>query len=117
MRSIIQYLKEEVDYKKLHGHDRVEIGSNQWFFHNYEHGYKHCVGGEINPYEVDHHTMPSANGKIIHVINSEYARGHGIKRKPQWFKFVDRIDDIHYKLDSGVKIDVKDVPDKFKSKS
>jgi hypothetical protein len=113
MRSIIQYINEAViNYKKIHGHDRVKIGSIEWHFHNYEHGYKHCIGSKSNPYEVDHHTLN--NGKIIHVISSEYARGHGIKRKPQWFKFNKKIDNIHFDLNSGKKINVVNVPEKFK---
>jgi len=113
MKSILNYLNEGLDYKKLHGHNRVKVGSILWYFHNYEHGYKHCVGGDANPYEVDHHTLKS--GKIVHVINTEYARGHGYNGEPQWFKFTKPVDDIHYFLNSGVKIDVKDVPEKFKT--
>ena len=70
------------DYVKEHGHERVGVGSVEWFFHNYEHGYKHCSGGDANPYELKHW-----NGKG-HVIDKEYARGHGVNRKPTWFHFI-----------------------------
>jgi len=96
-----------INYKLIHGHDRVKINSIEWYFHNYEHGYKHCTGGAKNPYTVDHF------GKM-HGIDKQYARGHGIKRKPQWFKFTKKIKSGLWDLSSGTPIDIKGVPKNFK---
>ncbi|MFA5346528.1 MAG: hypothetical protein WC294_00155 [Methanoregula sp.] len=77
------------------------------YFHNYEHdpeGRNHCIGAESNPYVIIH-----KDGK--HIINTEYARGHGRGGHPQWFKFMEKHGD-GYDLSSGVKVDVGDVTEK-----
>jgi len=109
-KFIIQkYLNELYDYKKKHGHDKTKVGLVLWYFHNYEHGYKHCKGPISNAYEVEHY-------KNIHIINKEYAKGHGIKRKPQWFKFVKKIKSGWWEVESGVKVSLNQVPAKFKTR-
>ncbi|MEE9574176.1 MAG: hypothetical protein V3W20_14065 [Candidatus Neomarinimicrobiota bacterium] len=109
-QSIIEkYLSELYDYSKNHGHDKVETNTILWFFHNYEHGYEHCKGPASNPYEIEHH-------KNIHIISKEYGKGHGIKRKIQWFKFTKRIKSGWWELESGVEVSINQVPSKFKSK-
>ena len=78
---------------------RKYVGPLQ-FFHNYEHdpeGRKHCTGPASHPYRIAH-----VKGK--HVITHKYAKGHGKKRKAQWFEFPVRLDD-GYDLASGIKID------------
>jgi len=95
------------DYVGIHGHDKCETGSNEWHFHNYEHGYKHCSGGEKNPYEVKHFDKK-------HGISKEYARGHGRGYEPQWFHFTNSLGDGWYDLASGSKVEVEKVPESFK---
>jgi len=115
---INQLVYEAINYQNIHGHDRVKSNSIEWYFHNYErepgqkNGYKHCKGGKQNPYSLDHYKLP--NGDIIHVIDKEYARGHGINRKPQWFKFNKKISSSWWDLNSYEKIKVSDVPIEFK---
>ena len=106
---ISNYLKyiQEFPYVDYHGHDKVKINSVLWYFHNYEHGYKHCIGGQKNNYKIEH-----LNRK--HAIDKEYARGHGIKRKPTWFKFTKKIKSGWWELESGIKIKIEDVPKEFK---
>lgn len=106
-KGIYLILTEQFDYKKEHGHDKVEIGSVLWYFHNREHGYKHCKGGEKNPYEIFH-----ISGK--HGIDKVFARGHGANREPQWFNFVKKLTDELWEVESGEKIDINDVPKRFK---
>ncbi len=108
MQSTIEkYLNELYDYNKNHGHDRTEVGSILWHFHNYEHGYKHCKGGEINAYKIEHYNE-------IHIINKQYARGHGIKREPQWFKFIEEIKPNWWEVESGAEVSLDQVPIEFK---
>ena len=106
---ITKYLKfiQEFDYVKKHGHERAKINSIIWYFHNYEHGYKHCVGSLKNNYRIEHF-----NGE--HIINKEYARGHGINRKPHWFKFTKKIKSGWWNLESGIIITLSKVPKNFK---
>ena len=49
-----------------------------------------------------------------HIINKEYARGHGIMRLPTWFKFTKKIKSGWWDLESGVKISLSQVPKDFK---
>ncbi len=77
------------------------------YFHNYEHdpeGRVHCIGAESNPYRIIH-----KDGK--HIINTEYARGHGRGGHPQWFKFTEKLGN-GYDLKSGIEVDVSNVPEK-----
>jgi len=101
-----QFIQEQFDYKKEHGHDRVPVGSTEWYFHNYEHGYKHCSGGEKNPYKLVH----TKNG---HEIDKEYARGHGVNTEPQWFQFTKR-NGNGWDLESGKKVSIDVVPKNHK---
>jgi hypothetical protein len=89
-------LNESAKYEK-HGHKRSKTGSIDWFFHNYEHGYKHCS----NDYDIKHLII---DDKIKHGINKKYAIGHGYKRKKQLFKFTKKINKSWYDLESGIKI-------------
>jgi len=98
---------EQINYKEIHGHDRVESNTVEWYFHNYEHGYKHCIGSEKNPYKIKH-----INGK--HGINKKYARGHGINSNPQWFKFTKKLDDRWWDLSTGKRIEISEVPKELK---
>ncbi len=107
--SYLNYLQERFDYAKHHGHEKVKVGSILWYFHNYEHGYKHCEGAKSNPYVIEHHNN-------FHIISSQYAMGHGIKRKTQWFKFSKKIKPNWWHLESGVEVSLNQVPTKFKSK-
>jgi hypothetical protein len=107
---ILKKIAQSFNYKKEHGHDRCQVGSVPWYFHNYEHGYKHCSGGNANPYNVKHWE----NNPNIHAIDKEYARGHGINRNPTWFQFTEKLGDGWWDLDSGKEISVTDVPDRFK---
>jgi hypothetical protein len=106
---IIKYLDfiQEFDYVKIHGHEKCKINSVLWYFHNYEHGYKHCKGGLKNPYKIEHF-----KGK--HIIDKEFARGHGIKRSPSWFKFTKKIKPGWWEVESGVKINLNQVPESLK---
>lgn len=79
------------------------------YFHNFEHdpeGRTHCVGPESNSYVIIHE-----NGK--HVINTEYARGHGKGNEPQWFRFTNKVGN-GYDLASGVLVDVSRIPESGK---
>ena len=105
----LMYIQERYDYTKEHGHDLNEIGSILWHFHNKEHGYKHCKGPPSNPYKIEHH------GKI-HIISKQYARGHGLKKVTQWFKFTKKIKSGWWELDSGTKVLLNKVPTTFKKK-
>jgi ubiquinone/menaquinone biosynthesis C-methylase UbiE len=100
------------DYEGKHGHDKCKVNAVLWFFHNYEHGYKHCKGPKTNSWIIKH---VKVNKKLRHVITSEYARGHGIKYKTQWFKFKKKYKNAWF-ISSGVKVSLKDVPDKYKKK-
>jgi len=100
---------EQLDYNIIHGHERSEVGSIEWFFHNYEHGYKHCKGGKANPYEIVHRDIDNK-----HSINKEFARGHGIKKVPTWFKFKYKLDNEYWDLASGVEVDTNEVPENMK---
>lgn len=91
-----------------HKHKPPEVGSIEWFFHNHEHGLNHCEGGAKNPYHIMH---ISKNG---HMINKRYARGHGIKTEPQWFRFNKKAIKGWWDMSSAVEIDVSDVPSSFK---
>jgi hypothetical protein len=91
-----------------HGHPAPKVGSVEWYFHNHEHGLNHCRGGAKNPYEVRH----SPEGG--HEISKEYARGHGLKRMPQWFRFPKKTKDGWRDLSSGEKVDVSEVPGDLK---
>ena len=78
------------------------------FFHNFEHdpeGRTHCKGPLSNPWEIEH-----SNGK--HIITSEYAKGHGRAKIPQWFKFTKKLK-TGYDLRSAIKIAREEVPDSF----
>lgn len=84
--------------------EREYTGPTQ-YFHNYEHdpeGRTHCRGPEGNPYRIVHY-----KGK--HIINTQYAKGHGKGNIPQWFKFTDRVG-LGWDLASGVKVEPRDVP-------
>lgn len=79
------------------------------YFHNYEHdpeGRTHCVGAESNPYIIIHRDG-------MHVINCQYARGHGEGNKPQWFKFIKHVKN-GYDMSFYENIDAQDVPEKGK---
>ena len=89
--KILQLFVEQIDYVAIHGHERAEVGSPEWHFHNYAShgengGYQHCEGGSKNPYKLKH--FPATN----HVINKEFARGHGKNYDPQWFRFKKEVD-------------------------
>jgi len=114
---IAGYMSKEarLNYKTIHGHGKKPAGSIAWYFHNFAThgdnvGYQHCVGGDANPYEIKHITR---DGTMEHVISKEYSRGHGYSSKPQWFHFLDKLDN-GYDLSSGEKVDVADVPKRFK---
>ena len=104
---LVRTATNEVDYKDVHGHDKVETGSIAWHFHNYEHGYRHCTGGAANPYELKHKGA-------LHYISKEYARGHGKAYNPVWFHFTTKVEDGWWDVSSGKEIPVADVPDSFK---
>ena len=102
-QKLFSKLHEEIRYRPgspeaytAHGHKAVSVGSNEWYFHNYENGYKHCKGGGSNPYELKH----DKNGK--HLINKEFARGHGRNRKPTWFHFKESTNNGWWRVDSGL---------------
>ena len=103
----LKYLEEGYDYVKKHGHNRCKINSICWYFHNYEHGYKHCKGAPSNPYEIKHHNK-------IHIINKQYGRGHGLKKKTKWFKFVKKVKPGWWELETGTEIPLNKVPTKLK---
>jgi len=109
LKEYLQYIQERYDYVKEHGHDKCETNSILWHFHNYEHGYKHCEGPSSNPYEIEHH------GKI-HIISTQYARGHGINKETQWFNFTEEIKPDWWKVETGIKISLDEVPEKFKKR-
>ena len=113
----IEHVRLENDDLKLasmaevyerHGHAHPGVGSTLWHFHNYEHGYSHCRGGGLNPYEIHHQDDGS------HAINREYARGHGIDRAPTWFHFSESAGPGQWKLESGRPVSLGDVPGQFK---
>jgi len=107
IKEYLNHIQEKTyDYMKDHGHERAKVNSVIWYFHNYEHGYKHCKGGMKNPYEIEHY-------KNIHIINKQYARGHGQGRKPQWFKFTKKVKS-GWELESGIKISLNQVPSELK---
>ena len=91
-----------------HGHAHPGVGSTLWHFHNYEHGYGHCRGGGLNPYEIHHRDDGN------HAINREYARGHGVGRTPTWFHFSENLSPGQWKLESGRQVNLSDVPGQFK---
>ena len=104
-----------LNYKTIHGHGKKPAGSVCWYFHNFathgeNMGYNHCEGGPANPYQIKHATK---DGTLGHVINKSYARGHGYSNKPQWWRFTRKLDN-GYDLSSGEKVDVADVPKRFK---
>ncbi len=74
------------------------------FFHNYEHdpdGRTHCIGMPSNPYVIQH-----KDGK--HIISTEFAKGHGYRCVPQWFKFTKR-EGWGYDMSSAEKVDESEV--------
>ena len=90
--------------------EREYTGVTQ-YFHNYEHdpeGLTHCRGPAGNPYRIVHF-----QGK--HIINTEYAKGHGKGNIPQWFRFTKRFG-LGWDLTSEIKVDSKDVPERGKTK-
>jgi hypothetical protein len=90
--------------------EREYTGVTQ-FFHNYEHdaeGLTHCRGPVSNPYRIVH-----KNGK--HLINVEYAKGHGKLCKEQWFHFTKKVG-LGWDLASGVKVESSKVPRLGKTK-
>ena len=79
------------------------------FFHNYEHdreGRKHCTGPASNPYRIKH-----ANGR--HEISHRFAKGHGKKRKTQWWEFNKRLG-TGWDMASGKKVEEPSRKDKGK---
>lgn len=79
------------------------------YFHNYEHdpeGRTHCKGPASNPYAIEHRDG-------VHVINCQFARGHGKGNKPQWFKFMKRVPG-GWDLASGEMVEVSKVPERGK---
>ncbi len=118
-RSMIDLLKAPTSITSMHGHKKAKDGSVEWHFHNFaqhgpgghddtsgELGYQHCVGPPSNPYFIKH------SGKA-HVIDKRYARGHGVKSEPTWFKFKKKIKG-GWDLATGEVVEVKDVPKRFK---
>ncbi len=92
----------------LHSHTRPNVGTIEWYFHSDNHDQiRHCEGSVSNHYVIVH------KGKL-HVINKKYARGHGIKGEPQWFKFTEKLSNGMYNLKSGIKIITEGVPDAYK---
>lgn len=88
-------------------HKKPKLNSVGWHFHYKNHDeLVHCEGGAANPFKI------TSKGSS-HVISKEYARGHGIKRKPTWFKFNKNPGD-GYLLESGTEIPVSKVPSSFK---
>jgi len=90
--------------------DRQYTGVTQ-YFHNYEHdpeGLTHCRGPATNPYRIVHY-----NGG--HIINVEYAKGHGKRNIPQWFRFT-RKSGAGWDLTSGVEIEPTNIPANGKTK-
>jgi len=90
--------------------EREYTGPTQ-YFHNYEHdpeGRTHCRGPEGNPYRIVHF-----KGK--HIINTEYAKGHGKGNDPQWFKFTKRFG-LGWDLSSAENVEHGDIPAKGKTK-
>lgn len=119
LRSSIYLLKASKSIKAMHGHKKVKSGSVEWYFHNLaqhgpgghddtsgEFGYQHCEGPPSNLYKIKHR-----GGS--HVINKKYARGHGVKLEPTWFKFKKRMSG-GWDLSSGEVVEVSDVPKRFK---
>jgi len=79
-----------------------------FYFHYENHGkLEHCQGGPANPYQTKH----SGRG---HLISKQYARGHGVGNKPQWFKFTKKHSPGWWVLESGEMVDVESVPKGFK---
>jgi len=71
------------------------------FFHYYDHGaLAHCVGSREDPYIICH-----IAGR--HIIDKEYAIGHGKGRSPQMFIFTEKALCGKFFLSSGKKIDTK----------
>lgn len=124
-QEIQEAVMEALDIKKEHGHQKAKVGNVLWYFHNtgqvnedgdHGHGsdfkpsYNHCVGGPANPYEIEH----KGSGKMLkHKISKQYARGHGFELEPTWWEFPDKLDN-GWEVETGKKIDVKDVPKSFK---
>lgn len=91
-----------------HGHEEAGKDSILFCFHFFDHqNYTHCKSPLSNPWTIEH------IGKK-HGISSQYARGHGIGRVPQWFRFEEKTGNL-WDLESGTKVDVEDVPQKFKA--
>ncbi len=98
----------KTDETPKHKHNAPEVGTIEWFFHHPDHDQiAHCVGSALNAYIIEH------SGKK-HRINKRYARGHGINKRPQWFKFTKKIKSGWWDLSSSEKIDVANVPISFK---
>ncbi len=90
--------------------EREYTGVTQ-FFHNYEHSFEgltHCRGPVENPYRIVHY-----EGR--HIINVEYAKGHGMRNIPQWFKFTERLGK-GWLIVSGEKIESNEIPKEGKTK-
>ena len=108
-----------MDKYQEHGHEKPAMTDVIWFFHNHERvpekgsapNYKHCTGGAANPYQIEH----GEEGE--HIIDREYARGHGANRTPTWFRFKEKAGEGTWVLESGEEIPVGDVPEKFKKVS
>ena len=88
--------------------ERKYTGVTQ-FFHNYENdpeGRTHCLGLPSNPYVIDHY-------KGAHLISTQYAKGHGLQNKPQWFKFTARLG-RGFDMASAIEVKPSEVPQKGK---
>ena len=81
------------------------------YFHNFEHdpeGRTHCRGSVSNPYRIVHYNE-------THIINTEFAKGHGKSKNPQWFKFTKR-KGKGFLLSSGELVNYEDTTKKGRTK-
>ena len=115
-RLVLEATNKVKDFKKIHGHSKINFDSPEAYFHNFAThevegsplqtpGYQHCTGPTSNFYIIDHIGRK-------HGINKEYSKGHG-PEDAQWFKFTKKINKDWWDLSSGIKVDLKNVPKSF----
>ncbi len=105
-----EFVNSNIDehHPPKHEHKLPKVNSVLWHFHHQDHDQiTHCGGSASNPYKTVH------VGKK-HAINKEFARGHGIKFEPQWFRFLKKLGNSLWDLESGEEINVSKVPKSFK---
>ena len=118
MTGITKYKISNEQCQNVHGHGKFPPNSVEFCFHNFidwqwGKGYNHCSDSSLeNEYEIEHL-------RNRHITNKQYCMGHGEgKTKPdqeQWFKFSEKVEGRKgwYYMDSGVKVDKKNVPQKY----